>query len=227
MKRLLFVALILAGKALAEEVPFHWEYFEPEVDYTRRLRVAGATENWEIVNEPTPDKTGPSLKLTFQFSKQKRSGVLVFDLPPIAFDRISFRIWNPNPPTLPIYLHLSAFQATSLGAFRESISFISSHYGSGQTDPKEFLKPGVPSAPLPSSQEAGWITYEVKFPRDIVDVVSNGKHRPPSDEETKNWKNYALPAISLMFDAKPAETSGGPATLYIDDVEFFLSKSLP
>ncbi len=222
MKRLFFAALILTGKILAEEVPIHWEYFEPEVDYTRRLRAAGATTNWEIVNQPTPEQTGPSLKLTFQFSKKQRTGVLVFDLPPIAFDRISFRVWNPNPPSMPVYLHLSAFLSTSLGATQESLSFSSRYYGAEA--PEQPLRPETPSAPLPSSAQAGWIPVVVKFPQDITDISVNGKRRPPTPEDLESWKKYAFPTVSLMVETKSPETATEPVSLYLDDLEFFLAK---
>jgi len=222
MKRLFFAALILAGKIFAEEVPIHWEYFEPEVDYTRRLRAAGATTNWEIINQPTPEQTGPSLKLTFQFSKKQRTGVLVFDLPPIAFDRISFRVWNPNPPSMPVYLHLSAFLSTSLGATQESFSFSSRYYGA--ETPEQPLRPETPSAPLPSSAQAGWIPVVVKFPQDIADVSVNGKRRSPTPEDLERWKKLAFPTISLMVETKSPETATEPVSLYLDDLEFFLAK---
>lgn len=224
MKRLLFASLILAGKLFADEVPIHWEYFEPEVDYTRRLRAAGATTNWEIVNQPTPEQTGPSLKLTFQFSKKRRMGVLVFDLPPIAFDRISFRVWNPNPPTLPVYLHLTAFRSTSLGATQESVSFSSRYYGDTTPAPGQFLRPDIASAPLPSSAQAGWIPVVVKFPQDITEISVNGKRRPPGKEDLDSWKKYAFPTISLMVETKSPDSTTEPISLFLDDVEFFLTK---
>ncbi len=224
MKHLLLLLLAFALQTRAEETPIHWEYFEPEVDYSRRLRVTGATERWEIVAAPGPKKSGNALKLTFDFSKHRRSGVLVFDLPVLAFDRIAFRIWNPNPPTVPLYIHLSAFQSSSVGALRENISFITRYYQGTSPDAARFLKPGVPSAPLPSSEEAGWVSYEVELPRDIADVVSKGQHRPPGDEVRANWKNYAFPTIAVMVETKPPAKVSGPVSLLIGDVEFFLSK---
>ena len=224
MKRLLFLSLFLFGELFAGEAPIHWEYFEPEVDYTRRLRGAGAITNWEIVNQPTPDQTGPSLKLTIRISKQQRAGVLVFDLPPIAFDRISFRVWNPNPSTLPVYLHLSAFQSSSLGASRESISFSSRYYGDATPSPEpgQFLRTDTPSAPLPSSAQSGWIPVVLKFPQDITVVSVNGKRRPPGKDDLDSWKKYAFPTVSLIFETSSPETE--PFSLYLDDVEFFLAK---
>lgn len=207
---------------MAGETPIYWEYYEPEVDYTRRLRIAAGTSDWAIVKEPTPEKTGSSLKLTFDLTKQKKIGLLVFDLPMLAFDRISFRVWNPNPPTLPVYLHLSIFQATSLGAFRENISFSTRYFGNTTTDAGLFIKPGTPSAPLPGSAKAGWIQVEVKLPQDITDVSTNGKHRPPESEEQTNWKKYAFPTVSLIVETKNPGSS--PFSLYIDDLEFYLSK---
>jgi len=232
MKRLAFfaVCLLVQGTLFAEETPVHWEYFEPGIDYTRRLRVTAATTGWEIVSEPAPDTSGKSLKLTFDFSKSNRQGVLVFDLPLLAFDRIRFRIWNPNPSTIPIYIHLSAFQATSIGAFKESISFVTRYYGDPVDAPvtpemkSHFLNPSKPSSPLPDSRDAGWIVYEALLPRDIVDVVANGAHRPLNPAEESGWKKFALPTIAVMFETTPKAFGKGPVSLYLDDFELFLSK---
>jgi len=225
--------MLAQGSLLAEEVPLHWEYFEPGIDYSHRLRVTGATTNWTIAGEPTPEKTGRSLKLTMDFSKEKVA-VLVFDLPLLAFDRIRLRLWNPNAPTTPLYAHLSAYQGNSMGAFRENISFLARYYGDPGSVPategmkKNFLKPDKPSAPLPNSKATGWFVYEVNLPRDIVNVVSNGTHRPLTQDEQTNWKNYALPTVSLLVETKPPATGtpapSQPVTLYIGSIEFYLSK---
>jgi hypothetical protein len=221
---LFLTCLLLGGKLLADEVPVHWEYFEPEVDYTRRLRVTGATTGWEIASQPTPDKTGSSLKLTFQFSKQNKTGVLVFDLPVLAFDSLTFRVWNPNPPTVPVYLHMSAFQSTKLGDPKATLSLISRYFGNANPDAGLFIRPGTPSAPLASSEAAGWIPVEVKFPQDGAEFIENGKRRPPGADEPAAWKNYAFSGISLLFETKLPESATGPVSLYIDDLEFHLTK---
>lgn len=224
LKLIFLGCLLFGGRLPAVETPVYWEYFEPEVDYTRRLRIAGGTSNWEIVKEPTPEKTGSSLKLTFDLTKQKKNGLLIFDLPMTAFDRISFRVWNPNPPTLPVYLHLNIFRSTSLGAFQESLSFFTRYYGGSTVDTGLFIRPGTPSAPLPTSTKAGWIPVEVRLPQDITDVGVNGKRRPLGNEEQTDWKKYAFPTVSLIVETKPSGSSAGPFSLYIDDVEFYLSK---
>jgi len=228
MKRLLIFisSLVLAGKLFSQETPIYWEYFEPEVDYARRLRITGATSQWGIVAEPTADKTASSLKLTFDFSKQKKVGYLVFDIPMLAFDRISFRVWNPNPPDVPIYLHLTASHSINLGAFSESVAFASRYYGDTTPAPDAslFIRPNTPSAPLPSSAKVGWIPIEVRFPKDIADVSNNGKHRPVSQEEQTDWKKNAFPTVTALIEMKSPESSNAPITLYFDDVEFYLSK---
>lgn len=223
---LLIACLLLGGKLLADDPPLHWEYFEPEVDYTRRLRVTGATTGWQIVNEPTPDETGASLKVTFQFSKKAKTGVLVFDLPVLAFDRITFRVWNPNPPTVPVYLHMSAFEGTTLEPPKETVSCISRYYGDATPppDPGLFIRPGTPSAPLPSSNDVGWIPIEVKFPEDAAEVIKNGKRRPPGADEKAAWKNTAFAGISLLFETKLPNPPTEPLSLYLDDLEFHLAK---
>ncbi len=223
---ILFACLLLGGKLLADDPPLHWEYFEPEVDYTRRLRVTGAATGWQIVNEPTPDETGASLKVTFQFSKKYKTGVLIFDLPVLAFDRITFRVWNPNSRSVPIYLHLSAFDGTKLEAPKETVSCTSRYYGeiTPAPDPGLFIRPGTPSVPLPSSNEVGWIPIELIFPEDAADVIENGKRWSPGADEKAAWKNIAFPHISLLFETKPPNAATAPLALYLDDLEFHLAK---
>jgi hypothetical protein len=96
----------LAGAACAApEAPAYYNFFASPVRLDRYLRNMQAMERIQTVTEPTLHGA-QSLEMQFRFTDKRLQGSLRWDLAPVAFSRIRFSIYNPNPGRHKIFLNI-------------------------------------------------------------------------------------------------------------------------
>ena len=189
-------------------------YFSATTSPDRYLRYLGALTYAERVAHPTrPGRQ--ALQLTVCFETNRPKAQLFWDLSAIAFNRVRFRVWNPNSPKLPIYL--------SVAISGEKGGYFLPWY---RPAPEARSSAGAAArparAPLSTSTAAagdrGWIVYEARLPAEIVGVVPKGAARPAAAE----WSTLAFKNLSMSFQVESNFPAfGQPLPLMVEGLELY------
>ncbi|MFA6173372.1 MAG: hypothetical protein WC701_06760 [Kiritimatiellales bacterium] len=95
----------LAGAACAApETPAYFNFFASPVRIDRYLRNMQAMELMRTATEPVWKGTR-SLEMQLRFTDKRRQGVLRWDFAPVAFSRVRFSVYNPNPERYKIFIN--------------------------------------------------------------------------------------------------------------------------
>jgi len=95
----------LAGAACAApETPAYFNFFASPVRLDRYLRNMQAMEVMRTATEPVWKGTR-SLEMQLRFTDKRRQGVLRWDFAPVAFSRVRFSVYNPNPERYKIFIN--------------------------------------------------------------------------------------------------------------------------
>jgi len=96
----------LGGLANPATNAVYANYFSGTTAPGRYLRYLHALTTAERIIHPTqPGRE--ALQLTICFASTQPRAELFWDLSPISYNRVRFRVWNPNPQKLPIYLSVT------------------------------------------------------------------------------------------------------------------------
>ena len=108
IKQKIMLAGLLCGLAGAvsasPETPAYYNFFASPVRLDRYLRSMQAMESMRTATEPIWKGTR-SLEMQFRFTDKRRQGVLRWDFAPIAFSRVRFSVYNPNPDRYKIFIN--------------------------------------------------------------------------------------------------------------------------
>jgi len=108
IKRNVVLAGLLCGLVgtanAAPKTPAYFNFFASPVRLDRYLRNMQAMESMRTVNEPKL-KSDRSLEMQLRFTEQQRQGVLRWDFAPVAFSRVRFSVYNPNPERYKIFIN--------------------------------------------------------------------------------------------------------------------------
>ncbi|MFA7369738.1 MAG: hypothetical protein WC334_08855, partial [Kiritimatiellales bacterium] len=95
----------LAGAVCAApETPAYFNFFASPVRIDRYLRNMQAMEIMRTATEPVWQGTR-SLEMQLRFTDKRRQGVLRWDFAPVAFSRVRFSVYNPNPERYKIFIN--------------------------------------------------------------------------------------------------------------------------
>jgi hypothetical protein len=108
IKRKIMLAGLLCGLAGAvsasSENPAYYNFFASPVRLDRYLRNMQAMEIMRTATDPVWKGTR-SLEMQLRFTDKRRQGVLRWDFAPVAFSRVRFSVYNPNPERYKIFIN--------------------------------------------------------------------------------------------------------------------------
>jgi|GEM_PF-784716 hypothetical protein len=173
------LAAVLAAPPLHAQIAYR-ETFPEHRNPAQYIRIAAAGEKWEILKD---DDGARFMRVTMLPLENRPRALVVWDLAPLQFNRLSVRVRVNGSGAAPVFLSLSA----------------SDRFGSSYTFKPFGKADGAPRKPLPAG--GAWATYSARTPDDLASIFERGKEVSPyvhgRGEAVTTWENVDFKNIGF------------------------------
>jgi len=194
---LLSLALLslLEAAPMVQSAGSHVIYHETFPDYrdpTRYTRIAQACKDWQILTGPDGIRF---MRVTVAPTAGRLRALILWDLPPIQFDRFAVEVRVNDTGGAPVYLESAAGD-------RDGSAFFFKTYGE--------TGGGAKRTTLPT--DGTWARYGVAIPGDLTKILTQGKEVSPyvhgpgdalTSWEGVDFSNRGFTALYFHADVPP------------------------